>query len=216
MKTVKEAAKKHFDTITLPGINTGGRVFVNVKKEAYEDAFLEAFISGAEFVRRWISVDEELPEQTIETLFIEDPCIGGFYVTMNVNLIKASRLKCKLTGFESVLLYDICSYWESNTRYNKAHAPLKASLREFATEYDVSATTIKDSLITLLKWNLIKRENNGKEKSKYSYYPNVRVLKGNLIEYTELSRKPPKDVERERRQNNTGGAGILYRNNREE
>jgi hypothetical protein len=133
-----------------------------------------------------------MKEEKIETLFIEDSYIGGFYVRMNVNLIKASRLKCKLTGFESVLLYDICSYWESNTRYSKAQAPLKASLKEFAVEYNVAIETVKKSLTVLLKWNLIQRENNGKQTGKYAYYPNVGVLKDNLIEYTELSRKPPK------------------------
>jgi hypothetical protein len=61
MKTVKEAATEYFNTITLPGINTGRDVFVNVKKEAYKDAFLEAFIAGVKFSQRWISVDEELP-----------------------------------------------------------------------------------------------------------------------------------------------------------
>jgi hypothetical protein len=62
MKTVKEAARAHFDTITLPGINAGGDVFVNVKKEAYKDVFLEAFEAGAKYAQRWISVKDELPE----------------------------------------------------------------------------------------------------------------------------------------------------------
>jgi CTP-dependent riboflavin kinase len=125
----------------------------------------------------------------IERLLIDDPYIGGFYVTLNVDLIKASRKKHKLTYFENSLLYDICSYWESNTRYHKAHTPLKASLREFAIEYDVSKTTMKEALTTLLDGDLIKRENNGKETSKYAYYPNVRVLKENLTKYVEQTKK---------------------------
>jgi hypothetical protein len=68
MKTIEEAAIEHFDTITLPGINTGRCVFVNVKKEAYKDAFLEAFIAGVKFARRWISVDEELPDKYVTVI----------------------------------------------------------------------------------------------------------------------------------------------------
>jgi hypothetical protein len=128
-----------------------------------------------------------MDDKKIETLFIKDVSVGGFYVTMNVDLIKASRIKCKLKGFEITFLSDVCSYWESNTRYNRAHTPLKASLRELATDYNVSPTSIQAAIKKLLELDLIRRGDNGKRNSKCAYYPNVGLLKKNLIEYVKLS-----------------------------
>jgi hypothetical protein len=122
-------------------------------------------------------------------LFIEDVYEGGFYVKMNIDLINAAKENFKLTFAESGLLYDICSYYESNTIYNKAHTPLKVSLRDLAIKNNASTKTIEKALKALLNKNLIHRENNGKQKSKHGYYPNVELLRNNLLDYVRLLRR---------------------------
>jgi hypothetical protein len=122
-------------------------------------------------------------------LFIENVYEGGFYVKMNIDLMNAAKENFKLTFAESGLLYDICSYYESNTIYNKAHTPLEVSLRDLAIKNNASTKTIEKALKALLNKNLIHRENDGKQKSKYGYYPNVELLRNNLLDYVRLLRR---------------------------
>jgi hypothetical protein len=52
MKTVKEAAKE----------------YAKITDRASEGWVMSGFFACVEFAQRWISVDEELPEQTMETV----------------------------------------------------------------------------------------------------------------------------------------------------
>jgi hypothetical protein len=57
MKTIEEAAIEYTQTA----------VAEQILHDYGIDVFVRAFLSGVEFAQRWISVDEELPENAIET-----------------------------------------------------------------------------------------------------------------------------------------------------
>jgi hypothetical protein len=57
MKTVKEAATAYANASCFPR-----------NKDDFRRQMHRAYTSGVEFAQRWISADEELPEQTMETM----------------------------------------------------------------------------------------------------------------------------------------------------
>jgi hypothetical protein len=96
MKTIKEKAREY--ALGNCGIETF-------------DYLQNAFIVGAEFSQRWISVDEELPEQTMEIK--KD---GNYTETVSPVLIKTSNGRYAITKRQMFL--DHAWTWKGSGSFN--------------------------------------------------------------------------------------------------
>lgn len=81
MKTIEEAAKDFSKDIRENSLSGN-----NIGKEQYKSGRKIGFKAGVKFAQRWIPVEEELPEKSMETM--KD---GNYTITAEPVLIKTSN-----------------------------------------------------------------------------------------------------------------------------